>query len=156
MRYFKPFLIAILLILSFGIVLFPSQGFTTDVVFLPEQRIFFDSDQPSMVPLSTVAEGAEPFVPSLPEEFVPGEMLIKFKEHIKPDHPELTNLKNELGAELQETHDTINVHFFKLKKVKDKAETLKAIEKFQKHHMVEYAEPNGIGQGGFVPNDTCY
>jgi hypothetical protein len=94
--------------------------------------------------LSSVAEGAKPFVPSIPDEFVPGDMLIKFKEGATPDHPDLSGLKHEFDVEHVHTHDKIGVHLFRLKAIKDKADTLKAIKKYQKHPLVEFAEPNGL------------
>ena len=94
-----------------------------------------------------------PFVPSLPDEFVPGEVLVKFKYLVSHDDPGLSTLKSQCSARLERTHEVIGVHLFKLDNVKDKEETLKAVEEFQKHELVEFAEPNGIVRALYTPND---
>lgn len=134
MKYFKITFVVVLCLLTIGMALFPTQGFTFDVTAASLNApmiIYPDSEPESDVPLSSVAEDAAPFVPptSMPDEFVPGEMLIKFKDNIKPDHPDLSNLKHEFDAEFKHTHGAIGVHLFKLKAANDKAGTIKAIEK---------------------------
>lgn len=94
-----------------------------------------------------------PFVPSLPDEFVPGEVLVKFKYLVSPDNPGLSTLKSQFSARLERTHELIGVHLFKLEDVKDKEETLKAVEEFQKHELVEFSEPNGIVRALYTTND---
>lgn len=105
---------------------------------------FVDAGPAPGSPLSSVAEGSESFVASLPDEFVPGEVLIKLKDSVSADDANVAALLHEFGGELKRTHKNLQVHLFKLKKIKSKDKTLDAIEKIKKHSLVEYAEPNGI------------
>lgn len=105
---------------------------------------FVDSGPVPGSPLSSVAEGSEPFEATLPDEFVIGEVLVKFKDTVSNDDANVAALLEEFGGEVKRTHKHLKVHLFSLKKVKSKEKTLAAIEKIKKHNLVEYAEPNGI------------
>jgi thermitase len=141
------------LVCLFALIAFDRPAYSEEIILESESPVFLDPDPEPEYPLSSLPEDAIPFTPSLPEDFVVGEMLVKFKEHVRPDNPGLDDLKNEVAAEYIHTHDRINVHLFRAKNAKDKEATLKTVEKFRRHPLVEYAEPNGIVQATYLPND---
>jgi thermitase len=141
------------LVCLFVLIAFDWPAHSEEIIPEAEFPVFLDPDPEPEYPLSSLPEDALPFTPSLPDDFVIGEILVKFKERVKPDNPGLYDLKNEVAAEYVHTHDRINVHLFKAKKAKGKEDTLKAVEKFQRHPLVEYAEPNGIVSASYMPND---
>lgn len=111
---------------------------------MEEKPLLFSAASGPYSPPPDVPDNAEPPPPSLPADFVIGEMLIKFKEHVTPDDPAISSLLEEYDGELTTTHKMINVHLYKLNTVKTKEETIEAIKKFSRHPLVEFAEPNGM------------
>lgn len=116
--------------------------------------LLLDAGPAPEAPLSSVAEDAEPFTASEPDDFVVGEMLIKFKEHVAPNNANIAALMQDVDGHLKLSHKKIGVHLFKMKTAKTKEKTLKAIGKFKKHPLVEFAEPNGIIQAIPVATET--
>jgi thermitase len=128
-------------IVIFVLGLFLSLSLSAGAAGLPQ---FIDAGPAPASPLSSPAQGAEPFVASPPDEFVPGEVLVKFKDDLSPDNANAAGLMKEFGGELKRTHKHLKMHLFSLKNAKSKEKTLDAIEKMKKNSLVEFAEPNGI------------
>jgi len=91
--------------------------------------------------------------------FVPGEIIVKFKESINPNKDKsLKDLEQNLGGESWQSifkgkaSQKLNVY---KKKVMAGSEA-KAIEKLSKHPGVEYVELNQIIYTEMIPNDPFY
>jgi hypothetical protein len=92
-------------------------------------------------------QSQEPFFPPLPEDavyFEIGRLLVKFVPGVLPNDPRLFNLMATFDADFVYTLWPMNMHLFNLNTVKTLQETFQAVEEFQKHELVEHAEPYGI------------
>ena len=117
-----------------------------------------DSSPPPDEPLSEVAEGAVPFERSLPVEFVPGDVLIRFMNDLPPTASEVATVMRGKGLKLKRSHSEINVHYYTSKVKMSKNATLALVKALDNHPFVEFAEPNGIihGGGGATPLDPWF
>ncbi|MFQ5822292.1 MAG: hypothetical protein ACE5I5_20140, partial [Candidatus Heimdallarchaeota archaeon] len=97
----------------------------------------------------------------LKPEFVPGEVLVKFRESIP------ISLTNDVMTMNIESIDELNERFkvasttrifsnvYKLKLPND-ADVLYVAREYEADPNIEYAEPNGIAHTFLVPNDANY
>lgn len=104
-------------------------------------------------------------------DFVPGEIIIKFKDGIRAAEvsPSIENLHRKFGiekiergikdftpaaaAEKARPHDLSRIYLVKFPSGVDVEQ---AVKEYQKDAAVEYAEPNYIYHAQLVPNDTRY
>jgi len=83
--------------------------------------------------------------------FVPGELIIKFKQGIS--EKEIDNLKIAQQAEEKYKSRFTNARTWKV----NPAKTVKGWENFfNKHPLIEYAEPNYYAYASMIPNDGLY
>jgi subtilisin family serine protease len=84
-------------------------------------------------------------------QYVPGEILVKFKK--TASRSDIIQLNTTLGLKTIKEFPSIGVHHIKLKPGETVAE---AIKKYSDDPNVEYAEPNFIVHALATPNDTSY
>ncbi|MBT9169303.1 MAG: Thermophilic serine proteinase [Syntrophomonadaceae bacterium] len=89
-------------------------------------------------------------------EYVPGEILIKFKPSLKVQATAVSIKASEAGvpAVLKQAFQKLNVHHLKITDPNLTVED--AIKKLTAHPDVEYAEPNYIFHALLTPNDTSF
>lgn len=94
-------------------------------------------------------------------DFVPGEVLVKFKGDSKTAQGLSAGLPDNL--ELKKDHEFFQVYRISSKKaqasssrVSLKEETVNLIKELEKNPLVEYAEPNFIRKPNYIPNDYYY
>lgn len=86
-----------------------------------------------------------------PQEFVPGELLVKFKA--PSASPEVTKVLKQVGAEVIDELSEIGVSHLR---IPETVSVRDAVSYFSKLPNVEFAEPNGIWRAQFVPNDPSW
>lgn len=89
--------------------------------------------------------------PSNQDNYVPGEIIVKFKGGI--DSTEEFQILSGYGLSLLSTNTQAGFHRLKLSPGQSVQET---IERVQKNPFVEYAEPNYIARVCLTPNDPYY
>ena len=108
---------------------------------------------------------AEPVQTTAQMKFVPGEIIIKFKDGIKTNGRSKSDVLSLISGNLVETINTNAMKATNLKKggavgelvlVTSKLGTMEAIALLKKSTEIEYAEPNWIYQHCSVSNDTNY
>lgn len=97
----------------------------------------------SLVPSGGVAAPLEPHRP--------GEIIVRFRDTVPADRREAVH--RSLGAELVKT---LARGAFDLVRIDDDGALGNRMAAYRSLAEVEFAEPNGIGRGGFVPNDTHF
>lgn len=85
------------------------------------------------------------------QEFVPGEVVVKFKKGILKEI--ITNLISNFGTSI--LYESPLAGFLRLKIPVNK-NVYEMVEKFRKNPFVEYAEPNYIARITMTPNDPYY
>jgi len=107
--------------------------------------------------LSLTAYGAEDFKVMQSNfsgdklEYVPGEILVKFKSEISSDV--INNLYSDFGATELETNQQIG---FKRIAIPSMLSVEQAVSELNKRSEIEYAEPNYIVHAFMSPNDPYY
>jgi subtilisin family serine protease len=103
-----------------------------------------------MLPLASHAASAALVVPAVPAQYVPGEMLVKFKPAVSAQSSRAAVAA--IGGAVQATLSG-NLMLVKLPAGQDAAAAASA---YSSDPNVEYAQPNYIYQATAVPNDTDY
>jgi len=102
----------------------------------------------ALVLLSLVPSGGNAFVP---EPHRPGEIIVRFRDNVPADRHEAVH--RSMGATLVKK---LARGAFDLVRIEDDDALGNRIAAYRALAEVEFAEPNGIGHGGFVPNDTHF
>lgn len=84
-------------------------------------------------------------------EYVPGELLVKFKADVNKEAAVL--LKSEFGLEAIKVLKRTGIHHLK---IRSNLTVREMIERLRRSPLVEYAEPNYIRYLGRTPNDSDY
>jgi len=84
-------------------------------------------------------------------EFVPDEIIVKFKENVKDD--DIENMHRLIGAYTHQKSKVAKLHRVKFS---GQGSVSEMVEKYKKNPNVEYAEPNYIARALMVPNDPYY
>jgi subtilisin family serine protease len=84
-------------------------------------------------------------------EYVPGEILVKFKDNA--DALAVNNLHKKIGSFKKKEFKGIRVHRLKLP---DNMSVEEAVDYYKRDPNVEYAEPNYIVHADAAPNDTYF
>ncbi len=104
----------------------------------------------------------------LSDDFVPGQAVVKYKKNMKKDagkglYAQSTVLSKsgdlalvQLPVSSMSRMQSLSADSKANKTINSKLNTLLAIKELQKDPNVEYAEPNGILQTAFTPNDSYY
>lgn len=86
------------------------------------------------------------------QEFVPGRVLVRFKDNVKEDEAEL-----ELTEEEPEAQEEGEIGNSKIKIVKvPEGKERKIVERLERHPKVEFAEVDQLFPEALVPNDSQY
>jgi subtilisin family serine protease len=89
--------------------------------------------------------------PAAPEEFVPGEVLVRFRPGAAS--AKLDPLDGDLGLVREERIDRLSIARYRLAGGGDVLET---VRRLRARPDVEFAEPNYVAHLALVPNDTFY
>ena len=92
-----------------------------------------------------------PLLPPGPEEYVPDQIIVKFKEGLL--RASMEQLNQTMGTEVAYASPYAGFKVLKIPKGKTVAEM---VEAYSKQPNVEYAEPNYIDHITWSPNDTFY
>jgi|GEM_PF-3678679 subtilisin family serine protease len=100
-------------------------------------------------------------IASYPDNFVPGEIIVKFKENSRT----VQSLSTAAGSDLELKKKYLEFNLYKINTRKPlsvfskedlKQETLDTIEELKRSTNVEYAEPNFIRKPSYIPDDYYY
>ncbi|MBI2906269.1 MAG: S8 family serine peptidase [Chloroflexi bacterium] len=111
---------------------------------------WFPSELPAAQPPDWTAGAPTKAVPLAPGDFVPGQVLVKFKPSTLAGA--ITALTASHGMKEQQRIDELDVRILSVAE----GQEMQAVAKLSASSLVEYAEPNLLRRSVFTPNDPYY